>query len=275
MHLKIKPTFRSILFLSALVISILIFSGCVGQEETTTTTTPETKETTTTTTPETKETTTITTKKPLADLVVANLTHSPATPTTVDQIIFTAVVKNIGTGSAGSSTLSIKVGGETFPPTYSVPTLTPGTTHTVERKDVLGIPQNYQVTATVDVNNDVEESNENNNEKTDKIKVIEPLPAIPAAPSDLTKTNEFPCTIEWTDNSDNEDGFNIYIGGSCVDCEATTDWILVDTVGKDVITYTWTTSCCSVAECSCAMVRAFNESGESQNSNIIMLAPVC
>ncbi len=160
MHLKFKPACSDFLFFSVLVISILIFSGCVGQEETATTTTPETKETTTITTPETKETTTATTKKPLA-------------------------------------------------------------------------------------------------------------------PSNLTKTNEFPCTIEWTDNSDNEDGFNIYIGGSCVDCEATTEWILVDTVGKDVITYTWTKSCCSVAECSCAMVRAFNESGESLNSNIIMLAPVC
>lgn len=264
MYLKFKSTFKGVLLLSALVISILIISGCVGQEETETTTTPETK-----------ETTTATTKMPLADLVVANLTHSPDTPTTVDQINFTAVVKNIGTGSAESSILSIRVEGETFSPTYSVPTLIPGTIYTVERKTVLGIPQNYQVTATVDVNNDVEESNENNNVKSDKFKVIEPLPAIPAAPSDLTKTNEFPCTIEWTDNSDNEDGFNIYIGASCIDCEATTEWFLVDTVGKDVTIYTWETSCCSVAECSCAMVRAFNESGESQNSNIIMLAPVC
>ncbi|HUV83021.1 MAG TPA: hypothetical protein VMW53_08115 [archaeon] len=97
----------------------------------------------------------------------------------------------------------------------------------------------------------------------------------PAALSDLTKTNELPCTIEWKDNSNNEDGFNIYIGGSCANCEETTDWTKVDSVANDVTSHSWEESCCSVAECSCAMVRAYNENGESPNSNIIMLAPVC
>lgn len=96
----------------------------------------------------------------------------------------------------------------------------------------------------------------------------------PNAPSDLTKTNELPCTLSWTDSL-NETGYNIYIGGSCADCSATTQWTKVASVGQNVTSYSWTKSCCAVSECSCAMVRAFNDDGESKNSNIIMLAPVC
>lgn len=96
-----------------------------------------------------------------------------------------------------------------------------------------------------------------------------------AAPSGLTKTNEFPCVIEWNDNSNNEQGFNIYIGHPCTDCEAVTSWTLAASVGANVTSYSWTESCCDVAECSCAMVRAYNANGESSNSNVIMLAPVC
>lgn len=99
--------------------------------------------------------------------------------------------------------------------------------------------------------------------------------ATPDAPTVLDKTSDLPCTIEWTDNSDNEDGFNVYVGGSCADCAGATDWMQVGSVGKDEVTFTWQESCCSVAECSCATVRAFNAEGESGNSNIIMLAPVC
>lgn len=97
----------------------------------------------------------------------------------------------------------------------------------------------------------------------------------PAAPSGLTKTNGLPCTIEWKDNSNNEDGFKIYIGGSCANCDGTTNWTQVASVGKDVTQYTWNESCCSVAGCSCVMVRAYNAKGESPDSNIVMLAPVC
>ncbi len=105
------------------------------------------------------------------DLVVFSLTHSPASPTTVDLITFTAVVKNIGTGSAGASTLSFQIGGESSPPTFSVPVLAPGATHTVQRQLVLGVAQNYINTAIADVNNDVTESNEANNQSTDTFSV--------------------------------------------------------------------------------------------------------
>jgi hypothetical protein len=99
----------------------------------------------------------------------------------------------------------------------------------------------------------------------------------PKAPTNLVKVGDLPCQIKWSDNAKNEDGYNIYIGGSCTNCMATSDssWRKVASVGPDVDSYTWSQSCCAVAECSCIMVRAFNQHGESSNSNVIMLAPIC
>jgi hypothetical protein len=94
-------------------------------------------------------------------------------------------------------------------------------------------------------------------------------------PSGLVKTVDdgHVCGIKWTDNSDNEDGFNIYIGGSCADCNKTTNWTKVVSVKGS--SYNWSESCCDLGACSCMMVRAYNANEESANSNIIMLAPVC
>jgi hypothetical protein len=97
----------------------------------------------------------------------------------------------------------------------------------------------------------------------------------PASPTNLAKKETLPCTITWTDNSANEQGFNIYVGGSCAGCQTNTEWQKVGSVGANVTTYSWEESCCDVSECSCAMVKAFNQSGESKTSNIIILAPVC
>ena len=102
--------------------------------------------------------------------------------------------------------------------------------------------------------------------------------SIPAAPSKLTNIiSSRYCAIEWIDNSENEDGFNIYIGDSgCGSCEeGIYEWEINEKVDKDVTGFSWSESCCDVAECSCVMVRAYNEIGESSNSNIIMLAPLC
>jgi hypothetical protein len=94
-------------------------------------------------------------------------------------------------------------------------------------------------------------------------------------PSGLVKTVDDGgvCGLKWTDNSDNEDGFNIYIGGSCADCNKTTNWTKLISANK--ASYNWSKSCCQLGECSCAMVRAYNAQEESANSNIVMLAPVC
>jgi len=99
----------------------------------------------------------------------------------------------------------------------------------------------------------------------------------PTAPTSLIKVGDMPCQIKWNDNANNENGYNIYIGGSCTNCMATSDssWRKLASVGPDVDSYTWSQSCCAVGECSCVMVRAFNQLGESSNSNVIMLAPLC
>jgi hypothetical protein len=100
----------------------------------------------------------------------------------------------------------------------------------------------------------------------------------PAAPTNLVKLEEMPCRIKWSDNSNNEDGFNIYITGrGGADCTAIndSDWRKVASVGPDVDSYTWSTSCSYVSECSCVMVRAYNISwGESAKSNAIVLGTV-
>ena len=129
----------------------------------------------------------------LPDLVISSLTHSPASPTTLDQITFTAVVKNIGTGSAGASTLSFQIGGESIPPTFSVPALAPGATHTVQRQLVLGVAQNYINTAIADVNNDVTESDETNNQRTDTFSVSGPPDLVI---SSLTHSPASPTTLD-------------------------------------------------------------------------------
>lgn len=103
-------------------------------------------------------------------------------------------------------------------------------------------------------------------------------------PTNLAKVSSYPCTIQWKDNSDNEDGFNIYVGGGCTNCAATNNWNLVARVGANVQTYTWVAkfgenqylaSCCDLGECSCVMVRAFRGAIESADSNVVVLAPVC
>ncbi len=101
-----------------------------------------------------------------ADLVIESYTMNPTNPTTKDTINFTAVVKNIGIGGSEESMLSLRVGGESTPPKYDVPTLTPGDSFTVVRKAVLPIAQGYLSEVIADVDNKVAESNEANNTDT-------------------------------------------------------------------------------------------------------------
>ena len=97
----------------------------------------------------------------------------------------------------------------------------------------------------------------------------------PIPPSNLVELSLYPCKLQWKDNSNDEDGFNIYIGGSCVNCVENKAWNKIASVGANIDTYSWGKSCCDVGECSCVMVRAFKGNIESSDSNKIMLAPVC
>jgi CARDB protein/flagellar hook capping protein FlgD/Big-like domain-containing protein len=105
------------------------------------------------------------------DLIVESLTHDPASPTTSDNITFTAVVRNQGDGPAGASTLNLKVGGESEGSNHEIPPLAAGTTFTVIRNVDPLIAQGYLATATADAGNDVTESNEDNNVTTDEFTV--------------------------------------------------------------------------------------------------------
>jgi hypothetical protein len=108
---------------------------------------------------------------PQPDLIVQPIIYSPGSPTTLDKITFTAIVKNDGVGAAGPCKLSFKVGGESDPPTFPIPYLAPGATHSVQRQLVLSVAQNYLVTVIVDVDNDISESSETNNQRTGSLSV--------------------------------------------------------------------------------------------------------
>lgn len=110
----------------------------------------------------------------LPDLIVYSLTHSPASPTTMNTITVTAVVKNVGAAQAGASTLSLKGGWESTPTTHAIPALAVGATATVTRTVGPLAAASYVVTAQADVNGAVAESNETNNVKTDSFVVILP-----------------------------------------------------------------------------------------------------
>ena len=110
-----------------------------------------------------------------ADLLVESLTHSPASPTTADQIAFTVVVRNAGDAPAGASVLRLRVDGHAVGRDSDIPPLASGESMTVAQ--ILWQPpaaQNYIATATADMNNVVAESNEGNNVKEDIFTVTAP-----------------------------------------------------------------------------------------------------
>lgn len=127
----------------------------------------------------------------LPDLVVTSLTHTPANPTSIDLITFTAVVRNDGGSPADASTLELRIAGEPAGAEgtqFKVPALRVGETFTVKRESTLPA-QRYRNTATADVTNAVEESDESNNVKTDDYTVSTALAdLVISAPATLTVT---------------------------------------------------------------------------------------
>ncbi len=98
-----------------------------------------------------------------ANLIISNFTRSFTSPTVADNITFTAVVQNVGTSPAPASSMTVRVGGETFPPVSPVPALNPGQTASVTRVVNLDVAQGFIAEATADVNHDVLETNESDN----------------------------------------------------------------------------------------------------------------
>jgi subtilase family serine protease len=139
-----------------------------------------------------------------------SLTHSPANPTTADTITFVATVQNIGNATAGPSVLQFQVGGETYPPTYNVPSLAPGASCQVTRTLQLTVAQNYQNTATADYTNVVAESNETNNVTIDLYRVsAAPYPDLRAGLFDddsvRPQGRETRCSLLWVSKILNAD----------------------------------------------------------------------
>jgi len=98
-----------------------------------------------------------------ANLTISSFTRSIPNPTVADDIVFSAVVQNIGSTPAPASNMTLRVGGETFPPVTAVPALNPGQTFTVNRTVNLDAAQGYIAEATADVNHVVAETNETDN----------------------------------------------------------------------------------------------------------------
>lgn len=118
---------------------------------------------------------------PAPDLVVSSLTHTPANPTTNDDIEFVATVKNVGGVAAGSSTLMFKIGGETpgiANTLFEVDALASGESFAVTRTLATLDAQSYTNTATADWDNDVAEFDEANNTTTDSYTVTEATPPV-------------------------------------------------------------------------------------------------
>jgi hypothetical protein len=105
------------------------------------------------------------------DLVIRELSFSPANPTTLDVITFRVTVANVGDAPAGASTLNLRVGGETLGQNFAVGPLAPNAVLTVNRSIVLSRAQNYRATATADATGTVTESNEGNNRRSSNFAV--------------------------------------------------------------------------------------------------------
>ncbi len=98
-----------------------------------------------------------------ADLLIANMHISPASPRPGDEITFRVFVRNAGNAQSAASRLHLQVGGETNPAEAPVPALAPGQEHQYERRVTLNVAQSYLATATADARGQVSESNEGNN----------------------------------------------------------------------------------------------------------------
>jgi len=100
-----------------------------------------------------------------ADLRVIRFTFHPQNPTTADQIQFKVVVQNIGGKVSGRCKAQFRIGGESHPPVYPIPSLKPGGKYTLKRQVSLKVARRYMCTVIVDIDNVVDEASKKNNSK--------------------------------------------------------------------------------------------------------------
>ena len=110
------------------------------------------------------------------DLTIKTMKITPANPTTIEDIRFSAFVHNAGPSNAGTSKAGIKIGGETYPMLFTKPAMTAGSSNAIVRIKKITSPGTYWVRFIADVNNDVDEANEGNNQGSLKFTVTEPTP---------------------------------------------------------------------------------------------------
>ncbi len=135
----------------------------------------------------------------LADLVVQNITWSPTEPSVRDNVTFTVIVENQGSGDSGVSGVDLHIDG-------------PNTDHReLEQIDAGGTTKvtftwrakagSHRIRVIVDQQNDVPESDESNNEKTVTFStlppdlIVEQITWSPSAPS-IGDTVTFTVTVK-------------------------------------------------------------------------------
>jgi hypothetical protein len=112
---------------------------------------------------------TITFASPTADLTVTNISLAPASPVKKDNVSFSVEIKNQGEGNASGFATELAIGNDTL--TVDAINLTEGKSRTITFSSWTAVVGTYNVSATVDHTNAVNETNETNNDKTTTIKV--------------------------------------------------------------------------------------------------------
>jgi PGF-pre-PGF domain-containing protein len=109
---------------------------------------------------------TINVKLLIPDLTIKSLSWSPETPKTGENITFTATVRNIGSGDSPTSNLKYNINGnnEAHSDILTVPALAAGKTAQSTFSWTPGNEGNIEVTATVDPDAVIPESDETNNQ---------------------------------------------------------------------------------------------------------------
>lgn len=115
------------------------------------------------------------------DLAVENIILSPVNPTTVDQVGYTAVIKNNGSKASPPCEAVLRVAGETGCQVVAIPALDPGASFSIRKSGTFNIARAYRVTVYADQSQDVPEINENNNEKHIDFTVTKACPDLVAA----------------------------------------------------------------------------------------------